>query len=318
MGIGCIGGYLTEAPKSSISYRPALLPARESLPPAIPGHARRWTEFRWRQIFTLDSPQIEHPELFDVTEGGELWVLEWSTFVIKHFSQAGTLLGHIQLTRGRDAEKGEVAVPTAVAVSSVGEVWVCDPIRKIFIMFKPDGTLQTIVRQAAQAYRIALLPDAIVASRTPSGEANDFDIYSPSGTLVKSLALPLISEKNRDAVVLDGEVAPHSSGNSFVYGPRWVGLIAKLRTTGEQAFVVRTVDNIPVPTVMFVHQQSRRVVRGSPVALSSINVIGNDIFVLTGVQTRNGLSTSSEGQVVDVYDNHDGKYKASFVGPSGI
>ena len=265
---------------------------------------RVWQEPAFERLLTLNPTALTKPTLMRGDDAGNIYILDWADFRIKMFSPDGNLLKVFGEGKGEGASA--FANPTGFSVSDEGDVWVCDPPQRKITRFRSGERAQTIEPQR-EAWRVATVGDALITMAVPERNAL-FEIYNLSGNYSKSFG-ELIENQPEAGIVLDGNIIGDADTQGFIYGGRHLGVLAGYSVGGERRFMVHTIDSLPPPKILNIGV-SQKVKPNSPRAVLSMNILGNELYVLSGV--RDEQAKSAGGRVVDVYDKRNGQYMFSF------
>ncbi|HEX8457918.1 MAG TPA: hypothetical protein VF656_11525 [Pyrinomonadaceae bacterium] len=299
-------GFVSDHTPNTTELEPAFL-SGERAPKSQTVAGRVWKDLSFEKSFALDSGALADPRIVRADGAGNLYVLDWSDFKIKMFSPDGKLLK--AFGEGRATPAGGVAGafinPTAVSVRPDGELWVCDPLQKKITHFNANGAAEEI-KPDGEAYRVAALGDVLATMSTPGGDML-FKVYKPSGEPISSFG-QIIQDQAGQGIALDGNIVGDTESGGFIYGGRYMGVMAGYGADGAQRFVVKTIDALPPPKVLDIDGR-RKVKRNGTRAILSMSIVGDKLYVLTGTSTGGTLGAGE--QVMDVYDKRDGSYQYS-------
>ncbi|HEY0174591.1 MAG TPA: hypothetical protein VGB98_26480 [Pyrinomonadaceae bacterium] len=272
----------------------------ERAPGNQPAAGRVWREHAFEKVHALSPTAVTRPTLMRSDDAGNIYVLDWADLRIKKFSPDGNLLKVFGEGKGTGA--GAFANPTGFSVGAGGEVWVCDPRQRRITRFDSEGGARTIAPQSA-VDRIAAVGDVLVTMSPPRKDAF-IEVYNLSGERLKSFG-EMIEDQYEMGAVLDGTVVSAGENQEFIYGSMYTGALARYGAGGERRFVVRTIDGVPPPKILTTGA-TQEIQPNSPLAVMSLSVLGDELYVLSGVRAD---GTSGAGaQVLDVYDKRDGNY----------
>jgi hypothetical protein len=301
LSLSYVIGSVSERFPSTAEVQPTFLKG-ERAPRKQSATARVWREHGFERVITLSQTALTRPAILRVDTAGNIYVLDWADLRIKMFSPDGNLSKGFG--EGRGTRTGAFANPTSFSVGAKGELWVCDPPRRKITRFDPDGKAQTIVLQSA-VDRIAAVGDVLITMAPPSKSAF-FAVYNSSGDRLKSFG-EMIEDQSEKGILLDGNVIGDGENQDFIYGGRYISVIARYSADGEQQFVVQTIDGILMPKIVKIGE-SQTIKPDSLQAQSvlSMSIRGNELYVLSGA--RSDGAGSAVGQVMDIYDKRDGNY----------
>lgn len=292
-------GSVSERSASPAEAQPAFL-GGELAPRVQPAAGRVWKEHGFEKLLALSPTALSRPALMRADDAGNIYVLDWADLRIKMFLPDGNLVKVFGEGRGTGA--GAFANPTSFSVGGGGEVWVCDPRQRRITRFDAEGRAQTIAPQSA-VDRIAAVGDVLITMFPPGRDAF-FEVYNFSGERLKSFG-EMIEDQHEMGAVLDGTIVGAGENQEFIYGGRYTGALARYGAGGERRFVVRTIDDVPPPKILSTGV-SQQINPNSPLAVMSMSVRGDELYVLSGVRADGAWGAG--GDVLDVYDKRDGNY----------
>ncbi len=289
-------GYIAEHPPKTTELQTAFL-GGEHAPRIQTALGRVWREHAFERVLTLDPEAVKEPTIVRAGDSDNIYVLDWSDLRVKMFSPDGKLLKAYGKEKG--AGPGAFVNPTGFSVGPGGEVWVCDPRQRRIAGLNSDGSMQTVTPKSA-IDRVAAVGDVLV-TMAPPGSERLFEVYNLSGERLKAFG-EFLEDQSGKGIILDGNIVGDAESRGFIYGGRYIGVIAGYGADGEQRFVVQTIGGTAPPTVLDV--DGRRKIKPSTTrSVMSMSILDNQLYVLSG--------TRAEGagmQVMDVYDKRDGNY----------
>lgn len=289
-------GRVSERSPKAAELRPSFL-VGESAPKAQPGGGRVWKEHTFEKTFTIDKTAVSDPLTLRVGENGNVYVLDWADFRIKMFSPAGGLVQTYGSGKGTGA--GAFLSPTSISVGPGGELWVCDPRQQKITRFDARGEVRAVLPQSPTD-RIATVGDFVVAMSGPGADTL-FEVYSQSGERLKSFG-EVVADQRKEWIALDGSVVGDEEGRGFIYGGRYLGVLAGFGADGEKRFVVQTVDGATRPVIL--DYDGRHKINPSVThAVLSLSVAEDKLYVLSAAPGE-----GEAGRVLDAYDKRDGRY----------
>ncbi len=300
-------GSVSERATSAVEVQPAFL-VGERAPGVQPAAGRVWREHAFEKLLALSPTAVSKPAIMRVDDAGNIYVLDWAELRIKMFGPDGNLVKAFGEGKGTGA--GAFANPTSFSVGANGELWVCDPVQRRITRFDSGGKARTFVPQSA-VDRIAAVGDVLITMAPPRRDAF-FEVYDSSGGQLKSFG-EMIEDQSEKGIVLDGNVVGAGDNREFIYGGRYLGALARYGAGGERRFVVRTIDGVPPPKILSTGA-SQQIRPNSPLAVLSISIKGDDLYVLSGVRADGAAGAG--GEVLDVYDKRDGNYQFSLKLPA--
>lgn len=292
-------GSVSERSTAAVEVQPAFL-VGEGAPGVQPAAGRVWRAHAFEKLLVLSPDAVSKPAIVRVDDAGNIYVLDWAELRIKMFAPDGNLVKVFGEGKGTGA--GAFANPTSFSVGAKGELWVCDPVQRRITRFDAEGQARTFVPQSA-VDRIAAMGDVLITMAPPRRDAF-FEVYNASGEQLNSFG-EMIEEQSEKGIILDGNVVGAGDNQEFIYGGRYLGALARYGAGGERRFVVRTIDGVPPPTILSTGA-SQQIKPNSPLAVLSMSIKGNDLYVLSGVRADGAGSAGAE--VLDVYNKRDGNY----------
>jgi 6-bladed beta-propeller len=300
-------GSVSKGSPAAVEVQPAFL-GGEGAPGTQTARGRVWREHAFERLTALSPAALTKPSILRVDDAGRIYVLDWADLRIKMFSPDGSLLRTVG--EGKGAGAGAFVNPTSFSVGAAGELWVSDPLQRRLTRFDPDGKVRTTVPQSA-VDRVAAVGDVLITMAPPRRTAF-FEAYDSSGEHLKSFG-ELIEDQSENGIVLDGSIVGDGGQQEFIYGGRYVGVIARYSAGGERRFAVQTIDGTPPPKILGVGE-SQRIKPNGPLAVMSMSIVGDELYVLSG--TRADGAGGAGRQVMDVYDKRDGHYRFSLKLPA--
>lgn len=297
-------GYVSDHSPTTTELQPAFL-GGELKPKAQAVAGRVWKDHSFEKSLALDSAALADPRIVRVDDAGNIYVLDWADFKVKMFAPDGKLLkafGDGKSPEGGDGTPGSFINPTAFSVKSGGELWICDPLQRKITHFNPGGAAQAVKPQG-EAYRVAAVGDMLVTMSPPGGESL-FKVYNLSGESLASFG-KIIEDQSDNGIALDGNIIGDVESRGFVYGGKYMGVMAGYGVDGAQRFVVQTIDAPPPPKVLDVGGK-RKIKPNGTRAILSMSIAGDKLYVLSG-----GSAGGAAESVMDVYDKRDGSYQFS-------
>ena len=290
--------YVSDSKPQAAELQPSFL-SGERAPRAQQAAGRVWKEQAFEKTLALGAGAVADPLTVRVGTDGHIYVLDYGDFRIKMFSPAGKLVR--AFGAGRGTEAGAFTSPTGFSVRPGGDLWVCDPGQRRITQFGPDGQVRAVLPQSPTD-RLATVGDLLVTMAPPGADAL-FEVYSLSGERLNSFG-EVVADQQREWIALDGTVAGDEEGRGFVYGGRYLGVLAGYGTGGERRFIVQTIDGAARPKVLDI-EGKRKIRTDATQAVLSLSVVGDELYVLSGA------AGGEVGQVLDVYDKRDGGYRFS-------
>lgn len=299
-------GFVSEPSSKTIELPTAFLAG--GAPKAQLTTVRVWRKPGFKKTAVIDSASLKAPAKIQVNNDGHVFVLDWSDLRVKEFSPDGKLLR----TSGEEAGGPEAFInPTGFAMDSGGNMWICDFKQERVGVFNADGSKRSF-RPKNTIYRLAALEDVMVTMVVL--EHNKlFETYDSSGNQLKSFG-ELIEDQANKALVLDGDIVADTENHGIIYGGRYLGIIGAYDAEGKQRFLVQTIDNVPQPKVVNVEDKMRKMKPNTALPVLSLSVLGNEVYVLSGVHSDGTEGRS--GKIMDVYDKRDGHYLYSWEIPA--
>ena len=236
---------------------------------------------------------------------GDLYVLDVSDLKIRRFSPQGKYLQTFGYGKGQAPEK--VMSVSDFGVLSNGEVWIADLIGKKIEMLSPDGHLLGSIRPDRQPYR--LLPGEkkdFTLMMPPMGE-HLFGHFGADGRVQAEFGK--LVDNHLDGLALDGWTEMADDG-AILYVPYYFGWIASYSPSGDLKYIVKTIDDIPDPSIRRSSNGTLWMDPDTRVSANGASVSGGKLYVFAGNAAGNHFS-----HVVDVYDAGNGAYRYSFETP---
>jgi len=299
-------GFVTDRSAKMVELPTAFL-SGERAPKPQPTTVRVWTKPTFEKTAVLNSTSLKAPEKMQADNNGNLFVLDWSDLRVKEFSPDGKLVRAFGEEAG---SPGAFVNPTGFALDSDGNLWVCDLKQQRIGVLNRDGSKRTIKPQDT-VYRIAAIGDKMMTMIAP-GDSRLFETYDLSGQQLNSFG-ELLEDQSHKGIILDGDIVADAANNGIIYGGRYVGIIGAYDVEGKQRFLVQTIDRSPPPTVLTTEVR-QKVKPNTTRPVISLSVLGNELYVLSGVHTDG--SAGSGGKVMDVYNKQDGRYLYSWELPA--
>lgn len=292
-------GLVSERTPQAAELRPSFL-AGEEAPKPQPATGRVWREQDFEKSLVLGANAVADPLTVRVGGDDRIYVLDWADFRVKMFSPGGKLLR--AFGEGRGTAPGAFRSPTALSVGPGGELWVCDPGQRRITQFNSEGRVQATLPQSATD-RVAVVGNRLV-TMAPPGADTLFEVYSLSGERINSFG-EVVANQRREWIALDGGVVGDEEGRGFVYGGRYLGVLAGFGADGERRFIVQTIDGAARPSILDI-EGKRKIKSDVMHYVLSLSIVGDELYVLSGAG-----SDGAGGQVLDVYDKRDGRYRFS-------
>lgn len=299
-------GFVTDRSPNAVELQTAFLAA--AVPKAQPTTARVWRNPTFEKAAVLNSTSLKDPAKMLAENSVNIFVLDWSDLRIKEFSPEGKLLKVFGEEAGRP---GAFANPTGFALDSGGNLWVCDMKQRRIGVFNADGTKKSI-RPQNTPYRITAVGDVMFMMVTPV-HSRLFETYDSSGQQLKSFG-EFLEDQSNEGLVLDGDIVADAENRGIIYGGRYLGIIGAYDAEGKQRFLIQTIDSVPQPTVLDIEGTTRKVTPNATRAVLSISILGNELYVLSGVRPEG--ADGEGGKVMDVYNKQDGHYLYSWELPA--
>lgn len=262
---------------------------------------RVWRPTPARHVFNVEGQgegRLLKPGLLRLDAAENLYVLDHGDLLVKKYSPQAELLQLFGWGRGR--APGELLNPTDFAVSSTGEIWICDPIQSGISIFTPEGDFVQRVPLSVRPYRLALDPRG---GFTVLGEASGdalFQVYDSDFLKVNEFGR-FVEHQSRNLLAVEGWLAPMSSGG-FVYAPVWLGVLASYDAEGEVRSVTRTFGFQEVPRVLVDRRGYRRIDPRAPRLVQGVTTWNDNVHLFA--------ATAEAGRrraVIDVF-SADGRY----------
>lgn len=288
-------GYVSESRPEAVELETHFLGGHA--PKAQHTNQRVWKQPAFERSFAVSAPTLKKPLIMEVDNAGNPYVLDWSDFKVKQFSLDGKLLK----TFGDETGNDPFSNPTAFSVDSSGNVWVVDPQQQRIKVFGSNGGTQTITPRNA-IYRIATSANMLFTMTATEGKSL-FEIYDLTGRQLKSFG-ELLADQSEKGIILDGYLVGDEN-QGFIYGGRYMGVLGAYDTDGNQRYFVQTIDGVAQPNILDIAGK-RKIKPNSTVSVLSMSIVGNELYVLSGV--RFDGQTGPNGQVIDVYDKREGRY----------
>jgi hypothetical protein len=299
-------GFVTNRPAKAVEIPTAFLSG--VAPKAQPTTVRVWRKPNFEKTAVLDSANLKDPRKIQADNNGNVFVLDWSDLRVKEFSPDG------KLRRAFGEEEGSPGAfvnPTGFAMDSGGNMWICDFKQERVGIFNADGSKRSF-KPKNTIYRMAALGDVMVTMDVL--EYNRlFETYDLSGQPIKSFG-ELLEDQANKGLVLEGDIVADIENHGIIYGGRYLGIIGAYDAEGKQRFLSQTIDTVPQPKVMNFEGGMRKVKPHSARPVLSLSLLGNELYVLSGV--RPDGTAGEGGKVMDVYDKQDGHYLYSWELPA--
>jgi hypothetical protein len=305
-------GYMSDGAPTPTELQPNFLGGAHA-PKTQTATGRVWKDHSFEKMLALDSTILSDPKITRVDDTGQIYAMDWADFKVKMFSPEGKFLKSFGEGKGDGLGTGAGAFinPTSFSVRPGGDVWVSDPQQRKITHFNPNGGAQALALPDA-VYRIAAVGD-VLFTMSPPGQSALFKVYNPTGEQLKSFG-EIIQEQPGNGIVLDGYIVGDAESNGFVYGGRYMGVMAGYDANGEQRFVVRTID-VPTPPKVLDIGGKRKMKPNSTQSILTMSIMGDQLYVLSGAAV--GGAGGAAEQVMDVYDKRDGTYLFSLKLPVG-
>lgn len=299
-------GFVTEPSSKTVELQTAFLAGGG--PKTQPTSVRVWRKPGFEKTAVVDSASLKAPAKIQANNNGHVFVLDWSDFRVKEFSPDGKLLKAF----GEEAGSPEAFInPTGFAMDSGGNMWICDFKQERVGVFNADGTKRSF-RPRNTIYRLAALGDVMITMAVLEHDRL-FEIYDSSGKQLKSFG-ELLEDQANKALVLDGDIVADTDNHGIIYGGRYLGIIGAFDAEGSQRFLVQTIDNVPQPRVLNVGEKMRKMKPNTALPVLSLSIVGNELFVLSGVHPDG--TPGHGGKVMDVYNKQNGNYLYSWELPA--
>jgi hypothetical protein len=302
-------GFVTNRPPKTVDLPTAFL-SGERAPKAQPATVRVWRKPAFEKIAVLNSKSLKAPAKMQADNNGNIFVLDWSDLRVKEFSPDGKLLRAF----GEEAGNPDAFVnPTGFALDSGGNMWVCDFKQERVGIFNTDGSKRSF-QPKNTIYRMAALGDVMMTMVVLEHDRL-FETYDLSGKQLKSFG-ELLEDQADKALALEGDIVADTENHGIIYGGRYLGIIGAYDAEGKQRFLVQTIDNAPLPTVLDVESvgKKRKIKPNTALPVLSLSILDNELYVLSGVHTDG--TAGSGGKVMDVYNKQDGHYLYSWELPA--
>ena len=273
--------------------RPLALVKGSPSPVAQESRTRTWRDARFALLYRIaagEGEDLRQPTLLRADSSGNLYVLDSAVPSVMKISAEGQVLA-----RYAHASMGN---PTDFAIGPRGEVWVCDPDRRVLAIFASDGTFLRTITPQPSAARLALGSGGFVATGITGGPGL-FRKYSMTGALQSSFG-DLFAAPLQSSLAADGWIV--SDGEFLVYPFRNTGLLVSYTMDGKLRFFRETINRVPLPMVRVDAAGRASVDRNAPVASINGCMVGDELYILT---------ESAPGRALDVYDAEQGNYAYS-------
>ena len=295
-------GFVANRPGKTVEVPVAFL-SKEHQPKAQSTSARVWRKPAFEKTAVLNSATLKAPAKMQADNSGNILVLDWKDLGVKQFSPDGKLLkAFVEDADSPDAFEN----PTGFTLDANGNMWVCDFKKERVGVFNADGTRKFFKPQNT-IYRMAALGDVIM-TMVVLEHNRLFETYDLSGRQLKSFG-EFLEDQPDTALALEGDIVADAENRGIIYGGRYLGMIGAYDAAGNQRYLVQTIDNVPPPMVLNIEGRRRKV---KPMArpVLSLSLVGNELYVLSGV--RADAVAGAAGKVIDVYDKQDGHYLYSW------
>lgn len=295
-------GFVTDGSREIVEVQTAFLAGAH--PKAQTTTVRVWRKPNFEKVSVLNSATLKSPEKMRA-ENSNVLVLDWSDLRFKEFSPEGKPLRTFGEEAGRP---GAFLNPTSFSFDSAGNLWVCDLKQQRIGVLNTDGTERTIKPQHAP-YQIAAIGDVMITMVTPDYNSL-FETYDLSGKQLNAFG-ELLEDQTSKGLVLDGDIVADAESRGFIYGGRYLGVLAAYDLEGKQRFLMQTIDNVSQPLMVNIDGRMRKVKPNTARAILSLSLLDNELYVLSGV-----APSDSGGKVMDVYNKQDGRYLYSWELPA--
>jgi hypothetical protein len=299
-------GFVNDRPPEMVEMQTAFLSGAQ--PKAQPTTARVWHKPTFEKVAVLNSRSLRDPSKMRAENSVNIFVLDWSDLRVKEFSPDGKLLRTFGEALG---SPGAFANPTGFALDAGGNMWVCDIKQERIGVFNADGTQRTIKTQNTP-YRLVAIGNLMLTMVTPDYRTL-FETYNLSGQQLKSFG-ELLEDQTSKGLVLDGDIVADAENRGIIYGGRYLGIIGAYDVEGQQRFLVQTIDNVAQPKMVTIDGRMRKVKPNTARPVLSLSLLGNELYVLSGVHPDG--PTDRGGEIIDVYDKQDGHYLYSWELPA--
>lgn len=236
----------------------------------------------------------------DTDSTGNFYFLDREDRRVKKFDSQGNFVTSIG--EGRGAGPAEFQWPMDFTVTPDGEVWIIDSHRRKLSRFSRSGSLaksyQLDGTSASKSLALTENGNAIVLAH---GSGPVFRKWNPSGKLLTEFGT-LVRDQKRTFMALDGMIRAGPRG--FVFAPNRTGHLLRFSADSTLEYAVKTMDDVPYPTVEYSSGQYRSVGLEPVRRFSTL-----DVEVVNGKIYCFSHPASSPGKrVLDVYRYDDGRY----------
>lgn len=268
---------------------------------------RKWVDVDLEKRFSVSNGEdyfLYGGWEVDADSTGNFYFLDRDDRRVKKFDSQGNFVTSIG--EGRGAGPAEFQWPMDLAVTPDGEVWIIDSHRRKLSRFSRAGSLaKSFQLDGASASKSLVLTENGNAIVLAHGSGPVFRKWNPSGKLLTEFGT-LVRDQKRTFMALDGMIRAGPRG--FIFVPNRTGHLLRFSADSTLEYAVKTMDDVPYPTVEYSSGQYRRVGLDPVRRFSTL-----DVDVVNGKIYCFSHPASSPGKrVLDVYRYDDGRYLHSF------
>ncbi len=263
---------------------------------------RIWIDAKLKNLLNLTSFLFQPVMVPRLDRDSNIYIFDYGDMKIKKFSKDGKFI--MEIGKGRGKGPGEFVNPTDFIVDKYNNILVCDPVNGLLTKFDSTGKVIKTLRPKNNPYRLALKGNNLVIQFSYGEDL--FGLYDLDGNFKFSFGKDIVPEQSKFPILMAGEI--DIEGNYLYCGFTYTGYICcfDLRN-GSTRYVVKTIDDLPIPQVELFSVGKAQVIRikpGTPILVKELNVNQDKLFIETGV--------FKDQTVIDVYSADNGNYLYSF------
>ena len=259
---------------------------------------RIWHTWSMVQTTFINHKIVALPAYGHLIRGDKLLLLDGSNYKMVRLDPSGEL--DVDAAFGKElVDSHSSFIPiTDLASENGNRIWFCNPNRGV-ATWEHGGTIEQPLPLNIRPMRLTAARNRIFMTLANSDQA--FAIYDNDGRLIQKFG-EFVERQRQLPLLLDGAVAVDSEKQAFFFAPRYEGFLASYSLDGAPNFLIKTVDEPPLPLIP---TDETGVYRHAPLSIqvASLSAFEGKLYVLI-----NEGNADQHNSFFDVYDERDGSY----------